>query len=99
VSPAATATAGGVRNTSRAADVLSVLTASRPMTEPSTSGRWSSRKPRSSSIPTETKNAALKMICSGRISTSACELKRDSETSRPARKAPSDTETPASEVA
>jgi hypothetical protein len=39
------------------------------------------------------------MICSGRTSPSACELKRDSLTMSPARKAPSDTLTPAIDVA
>ena len=46
-------------------------------------------------MPTETKNVALKRIWSGRISPSACWLKRLSLTTRPARKAPSDRLTPA----
>ena len=46
-------------------------------------------------MPTETKNVALKRICSGRISPSACWLKRLSLTTSPARKAPSDRLTPA----
>ena len=46
-------------------------------------------------MPTETKNVALKRICSGSTSPSACWLKRLSLTTRPARKAPSDRLTPA----
>ena len=46
-------------------------------------------------MPTETKNVALKRICSGMISPKAWWLKRLSLTTRPARKAPSDRLTPA----
>ena len=60
-----------------------------------TSGRWLTRKPRSSSMPTDTKKAALKRIWSGRISPSACWLNRLSLTTRPARNAPRERLTPA----
>ena len=46
-------------------------------------------------MPTDTKNVALKRICSGMISPKAWWLKRLSLTTRPARKAPSDRLTPA----
>ncbi len=55
----------------------------------------SATKPRSSSSPIETKKVALKTICSGRISLSACWPKRLSWITSPARKAPSETLTPA----
>ena len=54
-----------------------------------------SRTGTSSSIPTETKNIALKRICSGMISPKACWLKRLSLTTNPARNAPSERLTPA----
>ena len=49
-------------------------------------------------MPTETKNVALKRICSGMISPNAWWLNRLSLTSRPARNAPSDRLTPATLV-
>ena len=49
-------------------------------------------------MPTETKNVALKRICSGMISPKAWWLNRLSLTSRPARNAPSDRLTPATLV-
>ena len=81
--------------TSAAPPAQSVFSASTPRTTPITSARFSTTNERSSSIPTDMKKAALNRIWRGRISPSACWLNRLSLTITPARKAPSERESPA----
>lgn len=86
------------RSTDTASHVVSSLSRNTAATPASTTGRLARTNRRSSSMPTETKKTAENRICSGRISPSAFELSRDSLTTSPARKAPRDTDTPATAV-
>ena len=89
---------GGTRAAAAAAPAVSALATSTTTAAPSTRTALSRTKPRSRSIPTETKNTALKIICSGSTSARTWVLARLSLMTRPARKAPSETLTPASAV-
>jgi hypothetical protein len=95
ISPTARARPSGRRSTSSPTVVARVLTARTASTTKATIGRWVTTNPTSSSIPTETKKAALNRVWRGRISPRAWCSKWLSDTISPARNAPRETLTPA----
>ena len=97
-SPAAPATPQRAPASLTPAAVTAAFTTSSASTQPSTGSGFCHRNAGSSRMPTLAKNTAEKSTCSGSTSPKAWWLKRLSEMSSPARKAPSARLTPASEV-